>query len=138
MTEIRRKKTLAFWAHKLWSAWFSLDTTAGRSFRAIMLAALLLVVGVLFLIGKSQIPSQGLSVQTPLGEAMVLILKVAGISTIVVPAGIVMLEIYRKLAKESAIRKFKPIERICFSCRRSGHGPDAIYCKYCGQILTHI
>jgi len=70
-----------------------------------------------------------ISPQTNLGQAVAAVIMIIGYSIIVVPTGIVTVEISRSTQREH--------ERIvCPMCRKKGHDTDAVYCKYCGGTLT--
>ena len=64
--------------------------------------------------------------QTVAGQIIASVMMILGYSLIVVPAGIVTVEVARS----------KPLTtQVCPSCTREGHDVDADYCKYCGEKL---
>ncbi len=65
--------------------------------------------------------------RTPLGQFLSAIVMILGYGIIAVPTGIVSVELAR------AERQERP--RTCSDCQRSGHDPDAVFCKYCGELL---
>jgi voltage-gated potassium channel len=68
-----------------------------------------------------------LSPQTPLGQALVVMLLGYGI--IAVPTGIVTMEISRAAV-------LPPVTtQVCPECGAEGHDADARHCKYCGARL---
>ena len=74
-----------------------------------------------------------ISPQTPLGQAFSAIIMIIGYGIIAVPTGIVTSELSR-LDRETA-RKVAEDERVCSSCGKAGHLPDAEYCRHCGSRL---
>ncbi|MCE7994699.1 MAG: ion transporter [Roseivirga sp.] len=65
--------------------------------------------------------------QTILGQAIASIVMIMGYAIIAVPTGIVTVELGKDRKKQE--------KRSCSSCGNSGHGNDALYCKYCGDQL---
>ena len=64
--------------------------------------------------------------QTVIGQIIASVVMILGYSLIVVPAGIVTVEVARG----------KPLTtQVCPACTREGHDLDADYCKYCGESL---
>lgn len=64
--------------------------------------------------------------QTVAGQIVASIVMILGYSLIVVPAGIVTVEVARG----------KPLTtQVCPACSREGHDLDAKHCKYCGEQL---
>jgi len=68
-----------------------------------------------------------ISPQTPMGQALASLVMILGYSIIAVPTGIFTVEFSQALARETTSE--------CSSCGRSGHGQDALYCRYCGEEL---
>ena len=66
---------------------------------------------------------------TPFGQALAAVLMILGYSIIVVPTGIVSVEVSR-----SATSK-KTNTQVCPMCAAEGHDDDAKFCKYCGSKL---
>jgi voltage-gated potassium channel len=72
-----------------------------------------------------------MSPQTPLGQAISVVIMIVGYSIIAVPTGIVGVEFSRAFGKHTAAMTTK----ACPGCGREGHESDASYCKYCGEAL---
>ena len=72
-----------------------------------------------------------MSPQTPLGQAISVVIMIVGYSIIAVPTGIVGVEFSRALGKHAAAM----VSKACPGCGREGHENDASYCKYCGEAL---
>jgi len=70
--------------------------------------------------------------QTTLGQFFSAALMILGYSIIAVPTGIVTSE----LTKGEAIVDSDLSTEHCRSCSKEGHDIDAIYCKYCGDLLN--
>lgn len=68
---------------------------------------------------------------TAVGKALTAVLVLIGYSLIIVPTGILSAEI----AMTGPPRR-RGIDRVCPSCGRGGHTPDASYCAGCGERLT--
>jgi voltage-gated potassium channel len=66
---------------------------------------------------------------TVAGKFLSAVLILIGYSLIIVPTGFVSAEII------DSRRKSNVSTRSCASCVSEGHDSDAIYCKYCGEIL---
>ena len=66
--------------------------------------------------------------QTPLGRVLSALVMILGFAIIAVPTGIVTSEISRAERQEEASRR-------CSVCGRAGHDADAVFCKYCGEVL---
>ena len=71
--------------------------------------------------------------QTNLGQFLSAIVMVLGYAVLAVPTGIVSAEI---INSDSIAKKSNNTES-CRYCGKEGHDNDAIYCKYCGEILNH-
>jgi voltage-gated potassium channel len=69
-----------------------------------------------------------LSPQTPLGQALAMVVMLLGYGIIAVPTGIVTLELGRTPPPEVTTQ-------ACPMCAAYGHDRDAVYCKYCGSQL---
>jgi voltage-gated potassium channel len=70
-----------------------------------------------------------ISPATPLGQSLAALLMILGYSIIIVPTGIVSVEV-----AQSVISK-KTNTQVCPECVAEGHDNDAVYCKYCGAKL---
>lgn len=70
-----------------------------------------------------------ISPRTPLGQVLASIVMVIGYGIIAVPTGIVSVELAH------AVRQQKVTRQSCPSCAAEGHDPDAVHCKYCGELL---
>ncbi|MEM6645703.1 MAG: ion transporter [Bacteroidota bacterium] len=70
-----------------------------------------------------------ISPQTDLGQFLASIVMILGYAIIAVPTGIVTVELTR------AERESMASARSCSACASTGHAPDAVYCKYCGDEL---
>lgn len=66
---------------------------------------------------------------TATGKVLASILTIMGYGIIAVPTGIVSAELIRASGQTSITTQ------ACPSCARSGHDPDAQYCKFCGDLL---
>jgi voltage-gated potassium channel len=64
---------------------------------------------------------------TPFGQAVASLLMILGYSIIVVPTGIVSVELSHSSPRTNT--------QVCPKCLREGHDDDAIHCKYCGSKL---
>ena len=69
-----------------------------------------------------------ISPQTNLGQVLAAIIMILGYSIIVVPTGIVTVELARSEDKTFSTR-------ACPACGKDGHDADATCCKYCGANL---
>lgn len=67
-----------------------------------------------------------ISPQTPLGQLLAAVLMIMGYSIIVVPTGIVSVEMIRNPGSGT---------QACPRCSAEGHDDDAVFCKYCGGKL---
>jgi voltage-gated potassium channel len=65
---------------------------------------------------------------TPMGKMIASLIMLLGYAIIAVPTGIVTVEL-------SKISQTGGAATACPNCSRSGHDPDARYCKYCGHSL---
>lgn len=68
--------------------------------------------------------------RTDLGQLLASFLMIMGYGVIAVPTGIVSAEMVSLKNKE------KISTQVCPHCMKEGHDPDAIYCKYCGELLN--
>lgn len=66
--------------------------------------------------------------QTELGQALASIIMIMGYGIIAVPTGIVTIEMSNAYNKNVSTQ-------ACPQCSAEGHDPDALYCKYCGDLL---
>lgn len=66
--------------------------------------------------------------QTPLGQTLATFVMIMGYGIIAVPTGIVTAEIAYASREGRA-------QRGCAGCARTGHDPDARFCKWCGASL---
>jgi voltage-gated potassium channel len=69
-----------------------------------------------------------LSPQTPLGQALAVVVMLLGYGIIAVPTGIVTVELGRAPLTQMTTQ-------ACPTCAAEGHDSDAVYCKYCGGQL---
>lgn len=69
---------------------------------------------------------------TALGKFLSAIMMLIGYSMIIVPAGILSAEI----AVEAQRHAKRSTTQHCPSCSRDSHEFDAVYCKYCGEMLN--
>lgn len=70
--------------------------------------------------------------KTDLGRALSAVVMVIGYAIIAVPTGIFTAELSQEMRKQNA----RVDKRICPKCRKSGHEPDANYCRICGAELA--
>lgn len=68
---------------------------------------------------------------TPFGQAIAAVIMIAGYAIIAVPTGIVTAE---AMAAKKIEKKITT--QSCRYCSKEGHDRDAVYCKYCGEILN--
>jgi voltage-gated potassium channel len=68
-----------------------------------------------------------LAPQTPLGQALAVVVMLLGYGIIAVPTGIVTVELSRAATP--------PTAQACPHCGREGHDTDARFCKHCGAAL---
>ncbi len=71
--------------------------------------------------------------QTTLGQFLSAILMILGYAIIAVPTGIVTSELTKE---NNFIHESDLSTEHCPSCSKEGHDPDAIHCKYCGEMLN--
>ena len=64
---------------------------------------------------------------TPLGKAFASVIMILGYAIIAVPTGIVTAKFINANRSESG--------RTCKHCFKQGHDSDAVYCKFCGNVL---
>ena len=69
-----------------------------------------------------------LSPQTPLGQALAVIVMIMGYSIIAVPTGIFSVELTKAYKERYEVKS-------CPECGSPGHDEDARHCKYCGTEL---
>lgn len=67
--------------------------------------------------------------QTAIGKAIASLTMLLGYSILAVPTGIITAEL------SSEINSHKELVK-CPNCNRSGHDPDALYCKHCASELA--
>ncbi len=76
---------------------------------------------------------------TPLGRFLASVVMLLGYSIIAVPTGILTVEFgaaaQRRGATSIPAAGGGETPRLCRSCHREGHDPDARHCKYCGEGL---
>lgn len=72
-----------------------------------------------------------ISPNTPLGQLLASIIMILGYGIIAVPTGIVTSE----LNKSSQSANEQANKRKCAACGKTGHNPDALYCRNCGSQL---
>jgi len=70
-----------------------------------------------------------ISPATPLGQALAALLMILGYSIIIVPTGIVSVEVAQAVITKNSNTQ------VCPECVAEGHDNDAVYCKYCGAKL---
>lgn len=70
---------------------------------------------------------------TPFGQFVATIIMISGYAIIAVPTGIVTAEVME--ASGNKMNK-KVSTQVCRFCCAEGHDNDAVYCKYCGEILN--
>jgi len=68
-----------------------------------------------------------ISPRTSIGQLLAAFIMILGYSIIVVPTGIVTVELSQVSAKKAT--------RSCRECSAEGHDADAVFCKYCGAEL---
>lgn len=68
--------------------------------------------------------------RTPLGQAVASVVMLIGYSIIAVPTGLVTAEIARAAGRTTLV--------LCPSCGRTGHEPDARFCRHCGAGLQVV
>ena len=66
---------------------------------------------------------------TGLGQFLSAVVMILGYAVIAVPTGIVSSEIIEKS------KAAQQNTQACRYCAREGHDDDALFCKYCGNIL---
>ena len=71
-----------------------------------------------------------ISPQTPLGQAIAALAMITGYSVIAVPTGILTAELAVEMLRNKS-------NFLCQSCDRPGHDNDALYCKFCGKLLSN-
>ena len=69
---------------------------------------------------------------TTLGKFLSALMMLIGYSMIIVPAGILSAEIFTETQRHAR----RSNTQHCPSCSRDGHEYDAIYCKFCGELLN--
>ncbi|WP_434566045.1 ion transporter [Vibrio chagasii] len=67
--------------------------------------------------------------QTAIGKAIASLTMLLGYSILAVPTGIITAELSSEMNSHKELVK-------CPNCNRSGHDPDAIYCKHCASELA--
>ncbi|RMF00938.1 MAG: ion transporter [Bacteroidetes bacterium] len=70
---------------------------------------------------------------TAVGQFLSAIVMLLGYAIIAVPTGIVTGEIVKRVRNRQANNT-----QVCRFCAREGHDDDAVFCKYCGNILNDI
>ena len=70
-----------------------------------------------------------ISPATPLGKFIASLIMLIGYGIIAVPTGIITTEM------ALAARHRKEGHETCPGCGKEGHDSDAVFCKYCGEIL---
>jgi voltage-gated potassium channel len=66
---------------------------------------------------------------TPLGQLVACAVMILGYGIIAVPTGIVTVEFQQATKREAD-------KIVCKECGRTGHTKDALYCKYCGDLMS--
>jgi voltage-gated potassium channel len=64
--------------------------------------------------------------QTVIGQMVASAAMLTGYSIIAIPTGIFTAELAHEMQRDRG-------QKVCSACSRSGHDPDALYCKYCGS-----
>ncbi|RJG42562.1 ion transporter [Motilimonas pumila] len=72
-----------------------------------------------------------ISPQTPLGQAVASLTMLVGYAILAVPTGIITAELAIEINKER-------LHHHCLSCDKTGHEPDAKFCKFCGSELPEL
>lgn len=67
--------------------------------------------------------------QTDLGKAVASLTMLLGYSILAVPTGIITAELSQEMNSHKSLVK-------CPNCSKSGHEPDAMFCKHCGSELA--
>lgn len=67
--------------------------------------------------------------QTPFGQFIAAAIMIMGYVVIAVPTGIVSSELFNQ-------KELQHNTQACRYCAQEGHDDDAVYCKYCGEILN--
>ncbi|MGF1753578.1 ion transporter [Vibrio makurazakiensis] len=67
--------------------------------------------------------------QTSIGKAIASVTMLLGYSILAVPTGIITAELSQEMNSHKSLVK-------CPNCSKSGHEPDAMYCKHCGSELA--
>lgn len=67
--------------------------------------------------------------QTALGKGVAAITMLMGYSILAVPTGIITVELNNEMQSHKHLVK-------CPNCMKTGHEPDAMYCKHCGSKLA--
>lgn len=67
--------------------------------------------------------------QTDLGKAVASLTMLLGYSILAVPTGIITAELSQEMSSHKSLVK-------CPNCSKSGHEPDAMFCKHCGSELA--
>ena len=67
--------------------------------------------------------------QTAIGKAIASLTMLLGYSILAVPTGIITAELSSEMNSHKELVK-------CPNCNRSGHDPDALYCKHCASELA--
>lgn len=75
-----------------------------------------------------------ISPATPVGQAVASFFMILGYAIIAVPTGFVSVEYSRRFLTKPGEEPMVT-SRSCNHCTREGHEQDAVYCKYCGEIL---
>ena len=74
-----------------------------------------------------------ISPQTPFGQLVAALAMICGYAIIAVPTGIIGAELMHEVQRRSAMPSTDG--RECVSCKATGHELDALYCKYCGNLI---
>ena len=67
---------------------------------------------------------------TPVGQFFSAVVMILGYAIIAVPTGIVSAEFISEMREDLGNNT-----QACRYCGREGHADDAVYCKYCGEII---
>lgn len=74
-----------------------------------------------------------ISPSTNFGQFLAAFVMLLGYAVIAVPTGIVSAEMMRD---NNSLKKTQTNTQACRYCSREGHDDDAVYCKYCGELLN--
>lgn len=77
-----------------------------------------------------------ISPHTNFGQFIAAFVMLLGYAVLAVPTGIVSAEMVQATKKKKSKLKKVAISNVaCRYCSMDGHDPDAVHCKYCGELL---